>query len=475
MKKSILLFAFAMAIVLPNNQIFAFCGFYVAGAGSELFNESSQIILVRDGDHTVVTMKNDYQGNMEEFAMVVPVPVLLKQSDIRVIDAGIFKTIDAYSSPRLVEYHDDNPCWKDKMVPAMAMDMAVRKEVKESILEFDAEDDYGVSIEARYEVGEYDILILSAEESDGLKRWLEDNDYNIPKQAEEVLEPYIKSNMKFFVAKVDVNKMPDPLNPSPIQISYNHAKFMLPIRLGMANSKGEQDLLVYAFTRKGRVECTNYRTVEMPTANKIPTWIEPRFGDFYSNVFDQQYRRQGRKAVFVEYAWDVSPQTAVKCDPCIAPPPIFADFQKAGVNWVSGINASSNVYFTRLHVRYSRDKFPQDLQFQVTPNKTNYQARYVMTHAAQGVLDCDEAAAYLEKVKQRKKLELEELEILTGWRQDRQPRYFDYLDQVKHSGVNIDVEKTNQEPNRSGLPIALGLILLTVTSASCVVLKRRNT
>ena len=473
MKKSILLLAFAMAFVLPN-QILAFCGFYVAGAGSELFNESSQIILVRDGDHTVVTMKNDYHGNMKEFAMVVPVPVLLKQSDIKVIDAGIFSTIDAYSSPRLVEYRDDNPCWRNKLYPEMVMDMSVRKEMNESIVELEVKDDYGVSIEARYEVGEYAILILSAEESDGLKRWLEDNDYNIPKQAEEVLEPYIKSNMKFFVAKIDVNKMPNPLNPSPIQISYNHSRFMLPIRLGMANSKGEQDLLVYAFTKKGRVECTNYRTVEMPTANKIPTWIEPRFGDFYSNVFDHEYQRQGRKAVFVEYAWDVSPQTAVKCDPCITPPPIFADFQKAGVNWVSGLNVSSNVFFTRLHVRYSREKFPQDLQFQVTPNKTNYQVRYVMTHAAQGILDCDEAAAYLEKVKQRKKLELEELEILTGWDQDRQPRYFDYLDQIKHSGQSIELKEDQNSKNNAGLPVTLGVVLVAVASTSCLALRRKR-
>ena len=157
-----------MAFVLPN-QILAFCGFYVAGAGSELFNESSQIILVRDGDHTVVTMKNDYHGNMKEFAMVVPVPVLLKQSDIKVIDAGIFSTIDAYSSPRLVEYRDDNPCWRNKLYPEMVMDMSVRKEMNESIVELEVKDDYGVSIEARYEVGEYAILILSAEESDGLK------------------------------------------------------------------------------------------------------------------------------------------------------------------------------------------------------------------------------------------------------------------------------------------------------------------
>jgi hypothetical protein len=49
--------------------------------------------------------------------------------------------------------------------------------------------DLGVKIEAKYLVGEYDILILSAKESSGLKTWLNENGYKIPPGADEVLEP----------------------------------------------------------------------------------------------------------------------------------------------------------------------------------------------------------------------------------------------------------------------------------------------
>ena len=214
------------------------------------------------------------------------------------VDNSIFETIGAYSAPRLVEYHDVNPCQKYEMLMnkssvnevAMFMDTDMEESIEEK--------EYNVTIEARYEVGEYEILILSAQESDGLKRWLTDNDYHIPAKAEEVLDPYIKSDMKFFVAKVNINKMPDPNRPSPIQIAYNHPKFMLPIRLGMANSTGEQDLIVYGFTRTGRIECTNYRTVKMPTANKIPEFVEPRFGEFYTDVFDKAYESNNKNAVF---------------------------------------------------------------------------------------------------------------------------------------------------------------------------------
>jgi len=44
----------------------------------------------------------------------------------------------------------------------------------------------GVTIEARYTVGEYDILILSAAQSNGLEIWLRENGYTIPPGASAV-------------------------------------------------------------------------------------------------------------------------------------------------------------------------------------------------------------------------------------------------------------------------------------------------
>ncbi len=62
----------------------------------------------------------------------------------------------------------------------------------------------GVTIEAQYTVGEYDILILSAAQSSGLETWLNENGYRIPAGATEVLASYIGQKMRFFVAKVNL-------------------------------------------------------------------------------------------------------------------------------------------------------------------------------------------------------------------------------------------------------------------------------
>ncbi len=418
---------FLLAAMISHEAV-AFCGFYVSKADGTLKNKTSQVIIVRDGDRNVITMYNDFKGNFKDFAMVVPVPVVLKKRDIKVVDQQIFTTLNDYSKPRLVEYYDQNPCNEVSYDRMEMKSMNAMSEVVVTGYGTKRKRDLGVKIEAKYLVGEYDILILSAKESTGLKTWLTENGYKIPAGADEVLEPYIKSNLKFFVVKVNEEEAKKLRSNflRPLQISFTSPKFMLPIRLGMANADGDQDMLVYAFTKKGRVEVTNYRSVAIPTGKNIPLFVQNNFGSFYANLFSQQWKKEGKAVAVLEYAWDVSPKNYVKCDPCVATAPSVQDLVQAGVWWVtrdwadySDVDAeeedySDNVYFTRLHVRYNRNSFPQDLQFQVTPNKESFQARYVITHPATGDFDCDAGKKYWKDLKLRRHDELQTLASLTG-------------------------------------------------------------
>ena len=186
----------------------AFCGFYVAKADGKLFNKSSQVIMVRNSStqKNTITMANDYEGDFKEFAIVVPVPVVLRENDIKVVRKDLFERFDGYSAPRLAEYYDENPCWKNRVFKSM-YSFNASSNLNDAIIEEDKNKYEGVTIEAEYEIGEYDILILSATESSGLKNWLTDNGYKIPEKANEVLNPYIKDDMKFFVAKVNTKRL----------------------------------------------------------------------------------------------------------------------------------------------------------------------------------------------------------------------------------------------------------------------------
>jgi len=394
----------------------AFCGFYVARADTSLFNSASQVVLVRDEDRTVITMANDFQGEVEDFAVVIPVPTFIERGQINVADRALVEHLDAYTAPRLVEYHDPDPCTRYELRKNSAMsDATLPSTVQESDL---LGRSRGVTIEASYTVGEYDILILSAKESDGLIAWLEENDYNIPKGAKAVVGSYLKQDMRFFVAKVNLAEQ-SKLGYSylrPLQVAYESNKFMLPIRLGTLNANGKQELYVYALTRTGRVETTNYRTVKLPSDTEVPEFVQAEFAGFYRDMFEKQTIQENERAVFLEYAWDMA-----WCDPCAADPLSTDELRRLGVFW-TGDNAngriapspSQNVFVTRLHLRYDREHFPEDLRFQETGDRQNYQGRYVIRHPYSREMTCD-ATQYKASVRERQEREAQTLANLTGW------------------------------------------------------------
>lgn len=471
--------AFALSVMIMTQSAYPFCGFFVAKASGKLFNKSSQVVLARSGNRTTITMSQDYVGDIKDFAMVIPVPTILKRNDIRTIDALNIAILDNYSAPRIAEYYDPAPCQVRNNYAATG---AVLRGATMHMAGNSAgatEKSYGVTIEAEYEVDEYDILVLSATESSGLKDWLNDNGYKIPEGAEEVLEPYIKSDMKFFVAKVSLDRVPEGgADLTPLQITFDSPKFMLPIRLGMANSDGDQNMQVFVLSQNGRVETTNYRTEKLTTDVEIPEFVSYEFQDFYKKLFDKAHKASGEKSVFLEYAWDISTTNPVKCDPCASPPAPVAVLDKFGVNW-----DKANVFFTRLRVRYNRKNFPQDLQFQVTSNKEKYQCRYVVNRTSSGPFNCSQAKSYFQKVVNRRNQELATLTSLTGETLDDYPIYDDYVSRWERKLNNSRKNEvipivTPSTPNNTGggLSILLySLIALGLLSTGWKFARNKNT
>ena len=100
----------AAALAVATHQAHAFCGFYVSGSGDKMFNDATNVVLMREGTRTVLSMQNDYKGPLNDFAMVVPVPVVLHEGDVKTLPREAFDHTDSLGSPRLVEYWEQNPC-----------------------------------------------------------------------------------------------------------------------------------------------------------------------------------------------------------------------------------------------------------------------------------------------------------------------------------------------------------------------------
>ena len=408
----------------------AFCGFYVAKADTKLFNKASKVIMARHEDRTVMTMANDFQGDAKDFAIVTPVPTVIKKEQVNVTENRIIDHLDAYTAPRLVEYFDHDPCQ-----PVYRMEMMAMSAVSESA---DMEGSsggaaaLGVTIEEEYTVGEYDILILSAKESDGLLTWLNQEGYKLPKGADKTLGSYIKQDMKFFVAKVNVEEFESSgyTYLRPLQVAYEDEKFMLPIRLGTLNANGPQDIILMTLTKKGRVETSNYRTTKIPTGMDIPLFVEEEFGEFYKAMFAQQVEKENMETVFLEYAWDMA-----WCDPCAADPLPNEDLRTLGVWWIDAPDdrikpmpgqppsrmimppqgGAVDVFVTRLHARYTADKFPEDLILHETADRENFQGRYVLRHPWTKEASCPAGNQYFQSLPERFEKEAQNLSNITGW------------------------------------------------------------
>ena len=426
-----------LLLIFAAKPALAFCGFYVAKADSSLYNQASQVIIARDGNKTVLTMSNDYQGEVKDFAMVVPVPVVLTEEQVHIADPEIIERLDTVSAPRLVEYFDEDPCSQEtpKIKPYRGL-MGLYNGIFGESPEAKTRTALGVTVEKQFIVGEYDIVILSAKESDGLEKWLIQNNYQIPQGTKELLQPYIRQKMKFFVAKVNLDEFDNSRfeHLRPISILYESPKFTLPIRLGMLNANGDQDLIVYFLSPQGQVELTNYRTAKLPSNVQIPEFIEQNFQNFYTAMFQNLYEAKSKQVAFLEYAWNLS----TKCDPCTAQPLNQKELKQAGVFWLDStddINSQRRhkVFITRLHIRYNRENFPEDLKFQTTGNKSNFQERYIIYHPFEGIISCEAGKKYLRDLDWRHKYEASNLSELTGW------NLKEIYDRINSSGTEVSL------------------------------------
>ena len=396
-------------------SVCAFCGFYVAQSGDKLLNHASKVVLAHQGDRTAITMSSDVSGNPADFALVIPVPTTIQRDQVRLVQSQTVDHLDSFSVPRLVEYFDPDPCplpVSGRVYDAMPVPAPMARASSAGVRGVDA---LGVKVEASYSVGEYDILVLSAQNSGGLLTWLNANGYKVPPAAEPTIRSYLGQRMQFFVAKVNLARQERSGNPflRPIQVEYRSPKFMLPIRLGTVNAEGPQEMVVLALTQRGRVETTNYRTVRMPTGTEVPLFVKDDFAGFYKAAFDRQVSDADGRAVFLEYAWNMG-----SCDPCSAPQLSADELRELGAAWSDAGRTrgfGGDAFVTRLHLRYDRDHFPEDLALQETSDRETFQARYVLQQPWRGAAACEAGQRYVRSLPVRAAREAVNVVELTDW------------------------------------------------------------
>ena len=318
----------ASAICVPS-AAHAFCGFYVNGAGGEMFNNATQVVLMRQGTRTVLSMQNNYQGPPSDFAMVVPVPVVLHEEDVKTLTKDVFAKVDRWArrgssstgSRTRAASATPRTRWPTAMQPS-AGDGDGRREVREGLRRQDRGEVHGRRVRHRDPVGDRVDRARHAGCATSTTR--------SPRARSRCCGRTSRPASKFFVAKVDPKKVTFENGQamlSPLRFHYDSDEFSLPIRLGLANSSGTQDLIVNILSPEQRYEVANYKNVTIPTNLDVKDEVA------------QAVRRVLRGAVR-SHASSRTPArsspstrgTPARCDPCPGPTLDGNDFATLGAD-----------------------------------------------------------------------------------------------------------------------------------------------
>ena len=205
--------------------------------------------------------------------------------------------------------------------------------------------------------------------------------------------------MKFFVAKVDPQKVSSRHGQaalSPLRFHYDSEQFKLPVRLGLINSGGKQDLIVHILARGKRYEVANYAERHHPheprrrgedrrasSARSTPPSSTRRWRrtPAPSSRSTRGTRARATRAPAPRSTRRTSPRSAPTCsrrEPAAQP-------RAAGY-----CSRGGGFTLTRLHARYGKETLGADLVFRAAPpivgRARDVRARRHIEHGAAAVV-----------------------------------------------------------------------------------------
>jgi hypothetical protein len=311
----------------------AFPGFLASKTKTEIKVNSSQIVLMKKGNVTAVTVMSDYEGPLEPFAMVLVVPADVTAEHVTTLKREYVDRVDSISAPRFHEYWEQDPCdpgpveqeWQRSMKANASsaflgggdMPQSTQKVAKELSLD----------VQAKQKEGEYSFTLLGKDDSVGA--WLKGKGYNVPANAEQAVLPYVQAGMRLVVAQVDTNRIElvggDRAQLSPIRFWTEQPYGQVPNRVGLVNSGGKQELIVYVLDPEQRYESKNYKNLFPPTNVEVDFSVKERIGEFYASLHDI-ISQKSPGAFLNEFAW-----TSDGCgQPCATEPIAIAELLSLG-------------------------------------------------------------------------------------------------------------------------------------------------
>jgi MYXO-CTERM domain-containing protein len=392
---------------------------FIAGKGSApRVSNSTQVVLLQKGAQTVVTVWADYEGPLDRFAIVLPVPEDVALRAVRTLKRDSIDHLDEISAPRFHEFWEKDPCEPGEAQQEWERDLRV-KDTAANFLGGGMPDMSGgqklppemlLDFEPQFKDGEYTFSLVPKGQS--VQAFLQKKGLTVPSKAASRVGEYEARGMQMLVAEVNVSKVElggaRRALLSPIRFA-TRQPYALPATLGLANSAGQQELVVYVLHPDKRFEVKNYANVYPPTNVNVDMAIKERMGEFYAGLHDALLAKDP-KAFLVEYAWPTIKQCGEPCPN--APlgvhellslgvdvvegdvpkaernpkPPVLSDEEKAQLKAADkptkkrleqlrreaarrrGVLERNSYVITRLHHRYGESGLPEDVELAPASN-----------------------------------------------------------------------------------------------------------
>ncbi len=315
---------------------------FIAGKGeTPRVSNSTQVVLLKKGDHTVVTVWADYEGPLDHFALVLPVPSDVELADVKTLKRDAVDHLDEISAPRFHEFWEKDPCEPGEADQEWERDLRV-KDSAANFLGAGMPDVSGgqklppemlLDFDPQFKDGEYTFSLVPSGQD--VQAYLQKKGLGVPAGAKAGLAKYEAAGMRVLVADVAASQVElggaRRALLSPIRFA-TRQPYVLPSTLGLANSSGRQELILYVLHPDQRFEVTNYGNVYPPTNVNVDMVVKERMGEFYAGVHDALLAKEPR-SFLVEYAWP----TIKHCgEPCPNAPMAIHELSSLGVDVVEG-------------------------------------------------------------------------------------------------------------------------------------------
>ncbi len=413
-KVMILLVGVCLTLSFSANQpALALNVIYATGPAQSISLNDSAMIISRDENRTVVTLLPRYVYEGEHFGILIPLPKLVSDTQVKIGGLNAAQNLLAHTSPRVSVYKDVNICTvKDGEKTSILQD----KQSKFKI--------FGIKGDVLPDMAKPEVTIISRDalNEKSLADILKDKNLFIDKNYQATIDGYKTRGVEYALITTPRGEKGYRSLPA-VQIAYESDNFTLPIGLSGNASDVAQDLTLVFITRDGLVSPKSLPLKKMVNDKSLPLFVADDFTQSYDAIFKKSLLDDNFQSVFLEYAGDVK-----WCPQCGTGQKLSVEnLKELGAWWLDSLPIRTgnkkasvslddvdNVYLTRLHLRHTGKTLINSVDFIHSKDKNRFVTSYKVHKPFLDAPKCEIGRIYKAGLPAQYQAQLDAYIALTG-------------------------------------------------------------